>query len=385
MAPQGWSKLGGIWHDEMGIARPPPPSKRNATPEPSRSEVEHAEVLPQNVAPKGAPQLPPAAAQVFTLVPPVSSLPLLAGTSAVRTTSRRGSPRKRTLWWVSSGLRLVRSLFKGFHGALLLVLLAAVVPRTLCPDLGKSFELGLDVFDNFTSVFAAASQATVNVTTAFAQFTTSSLGAVESRTTLLWTGIDISDVDIRLRSGKLLFLDAGDLQLALDNELADISEGFAQSIVHTASLLSLSVPWLELTDANVQLDNANASGKYVSFSIGLAVLQNGFFGLSWEASVATFRFDWANPLWELLECSMVRQEMQILEKLKVLVSAGASLNPVLATFDPKSFKELSPPVAASWARLFKFLSVTVPCLVVQIVSCFSSIVEILWAIPEPQS
>ena len=112
---------------------------------------------------------------------------------------------------------------------------------------------------------AVESLTTINVTTAVAQFTTSTLQTAQSSSSLMWAGVDVFDVDIRMRKGKMLFLDSEELRLGLETELADISEAFAGRILESAGLLSLSVPWLEVTDSDLYLDNGNASGFFLFF------------------------------------------------------------------------------------------------------------------------
>ena len=221
------------------------------------------------------------------------------------------------------------------------------------------------MLENVSSVVAVASAATVNVTTALASFTSVSLATMQDKTALMWTGVDIFDVSVRLRRGKLLFLDEEELELALAHELPEVPAEIAARVLDTAASISYAMPWKDLVDSALEMENSDQRGRFGTLWVGVSLLPSGFYGLSWQISLVNFSFQWANPLWSALECSFRREEEQIIDNLAKVVVLTVALNPAMVAFDPLLFADLVPPIPATWARTFKFATVTLPVLVVR--------------------
>ena len=77
-------------------------------------------------------------------------------------------------------------------------------------------------------------------------------------------------------------------------------------------------------------------------------------------AAAKFRFQSANPVWELMDMDLRAQEPQIQDKLRDALQKTRQLHPVLAWFAPGSFYELVPPIPASFVRLARFFTHTLP-------------------------
>ena len=384
MAPQGWTKISGVWHDENGIPRPSPDKQRRADTPVSRFEGVARDTVPRaSSVPPGAARLPDSLASSagpdtqWIVVP--ASLASSSSSSGPASSNagkqKSGVPRRKP--HCAACRRFLRHYSRAVPTLGLLFFLAAVWPRSWCPDLARSFGAAVTILEDVGALVSAASGATVNVTTAFASFSAASIGFVQTRGAMFWCGVDLYDASVQVTSGKLLFVHPDDLWPVLAVQLENASSEFSEKLVAAANAVSLTTPWLDLHDNILHMNSSAATGHHMSLDIHVAALASGYMGLSWQASVTVFGFQWSNPLWEILDASFKTEEAQIVEKLRQLVVATVSVNPAALAFDRRSFDDLAAPLSASWARVFRFCAITIPRLI-------SAVVGWLFATPPEQ-
>ena len=157
---------------------------------------------------------------------------------------------------------------------------------------------------------------TASAHTAAARINTSSLGTFQ----LAWSGVDVLDVHFSTPQGRILATSASELGRWLNTSQAVGVTGadntMLQAWSNQADSLNAQMPML-----NSKREIFDPDGSYAVAEAISSWSSSGHAMLHYKITKVSFRTQWANPLWEMLEFNTTAEASQITEMIRKALGA----------------------------------------------------------------
>ena len=310
MRLKGQVKVGGAWWPKELAAPVPYPEQipsqpsRTDTPGKQRPEAssEVSPALPVMMLPPGLPGHQGGLLLHLPAGPPKSVAKGKAKAAVSSSSQKVFSARARSAfrWWSKAwkscssiiGLLAVLAFWSGDEGPLTQV---TSMLRSMANVTRAAGGAAVLLLETGTALTASANSAMVSVAS-------SSLGAAQ----LAWHGVDV--LDVRFNTSWLLEGSAGRTTGAQQDTLDSWS---AQ-----AASVSLGVPAL-----SSRKERFDAAGRYHVADAAISWELSGHIVLKYLITETSFRTQWANPVWELLEWNCSAEASQISNTIKGTLAA----------------------------------------------------------------